>query len=64
MFNIIATTPYTWKYLDGDLISDLSETISTVGSWFGSNPLLAMCLTVGVVGLGIKLIRSLRGAIL
>lgn len=66
MFHIIGgTTPtITWNYLDGNLMSDLSNAIGQVGEWFESNPLLAMCLTVGVVGLAIKLIRSLRGAIL
>lgn len=65
MFAIGGTTPtITWHYLDGDLMSDLSNAIGQVGEWFESNPLLAMCLTVGVIGLAISLIRSLRGAIL
>lgn len=55
---------HTYKFIDADLMGDISAVISEIGTWFTSNPLLAMVLTVGIIGLGIKLVRSLRGAIM
>lgn len=59
-----ATATVTYAVVNGDLISDIGKIVSTVGTWFTTNPFLGLILSVGMVGLGIKLIKSIRNAIM
>lgn len=59
-----ASTSVTYSVVNGDLITDIGKIVSTVGTWFTSNPFLGLILSVSMVGLGIKLIKSIRNAIM
>lgn len=59
-----STSTVTYSVVNGDLISDIGKVVSTVGTWFTTNPFLGLILSVSMVGLGIKLIRSIRNAIM
>lgn len=56
-------TTYTYTFLNSSLMNDLKNVISEVGSWFTTNPLLMMMMTITLVGLGIKIIKSIKNAI-
>lgn len=56
-------TTYTYTFLNESLMNDLKNVISEVGSWFSTNPLLMMMMTITLVGLGIKIIKSIKNAI-
>lgn len=58
------TTTYTYTFLNESLMNDLKNVISEVGSWFSTNPLLMMMMTITLIGLGIKIIKSIKNAIL
>lgn len=60
----IGATTVTYSVVNGDLISDIGKVVGVVGSWFTTNPFLGLILSVSMVGLGIKLIRSIRNAIM
>lgn len=59
-----AAATVTYAVVNGDLVSDIGKIVSTVGTWFTTNPFLGLILSVGMVGLGIKLIKSIRNAIM
>lgn len=63
LYSFIASTP-AYQFINGGLLSDLGQVIGVVGEWFTSNPFLSIILTVSMCGLAIKLIRSVRNAIM
>lgn len=58
-----ALSTYTYTFLNSSLMDDLEHVIGEVGSWFSTNPLLMMMLTLTLVGIGIKIIKSIKNAI-